>query len=105
VKAEAKSAGGETDADDVSHMKAVATQLKKIGVTPYLVFSKAADSFSPTELDLFRAAESEGYSVILFTNKEMEPYNRTTKEMTRTNCPTSTSTRLMRWSGTALTVT
>jgi hypothetical protein len=72
---EAKSACGEIDADDVSHMKAVATQLKKIGVTPHLVFSKAADTFSPTELDLFRAAQSDGYSVILFTNKEIEPYN------------------------------
>ena len=72
---EAKSAGGEIDADDVSRMKAVATQLKKIGVTPYLVFSKAADGFSPTELDLFKGAESEGHSVILLTNKEIEPYN------------------------------
>jgi hypothetical protein len=34
---EAKSAGGEIEPQDVAHMKAVATQLKKIGVTPYLV--------------------------------------------------------------------
>jgi len=41
---EAKSAGGAIEADDVAHMKAVATQLKTIGVTPYLVFAKTADS-------------------------------------------------------------
>jgi hypothetical protein len=72
---EAKSAGGEIDADDVAHMKDVATQLKTIGVTPYLIFAKTADLFTPAELDLFKIAKSEGYSVILFTNKEIEPYN------------------------------
>ena len=72
---EAKSAGGKIEADDVAHMKAVADKLKATGVKPYLVFSKTADSFSAEELELFRAAETEKYSVILLTNKEIEPYN------------------------------
>jgi hypothetical protein len=72
---EAKSAGGKIEADDVAHMKAVADKLKGIGVNPYLVFSKTADSFAAEEIELFRAAKKEGYSVILFTNKEIEPYN------------------------------
>jgi hypothetical protein len=72
---EAKSAGGKIDADDVTHMKAVAEKLKATGVRPHLVFSKTADSFSAKEIDLFRTAKAENYSVILFTNKEIEPYN------------------------------
>ena len=72
---EAKSAGGKIEADDVAHMKAVASKLKATGVNPYLVFSKTADSFSPEEIELFKAAKAEGHSVILLTNKEIEPYN------------------------------
>ena len=72
---EAKSAGGKIDADDVTHMKAVADKLKAVGVRPHLVFSKTADLLSPEEIGLFRAAKAEKYSIILFTNKEIEPYH------------------------------
>jgi hypothetical protein len=72
---EAKSAGGSIEADDVARMKAVADKLKGVGVKSYLVFSKTADSFSAEEIELFRIAKTEKYSVILFTNKEIEPYN------------------------------
>ena len=72
---EAKSAGGKIEADDVVHMKAVANKLKATGVKPYLVFSKTADLFSAEEMELVRAAKAEKYSVILLTNREIEPYN------------------------------
>lgn len=72
---EAKSAGGVIEADDVAHMKAVADKLKATGVKTYLVFSKTADSFSAEEMELVSAAKAEKYSVILLTNKEIEPYN------------------------------
>jgi septin family protein len=75
VLGEAKSAGGKIEADDVAHMKAIADKLKGIGVIPYLVFSKTADSFSPEEIELFKTAKTETYSVILFSNKEIDPYN------------------------------
>jgi DNA-directed RNA polymerase subunit RPC12/RpoP len=72
---EAKSAGGEIDAKDVENMKSVADKLKKIGAHTYLIFAKTAESFTQKEIELFAATRKEGYPVILFTNKEIEPYN------------------------------
>jgi hypothetical protein len=71
---EAKSAGGKIDSDDVAHMKAVAGAVSSIGIRPYLVFSKTADSFSAQEIEMFRALRKEQHHVILLTNKEIEPY-------------------------------
>ena len=36
---------------------------------------KTAESFSSEEIELFKTAKKAGYSVILFTNKEIEPYH------------------------------
>ncbi len=72
---EAKSAGGEIDANDVGNMKSVADKLKKIGAHTYLIFAKTAESFTQKEMELFTATRNEGYLVILFTNKEIEPYD------------------------------
>jgi hypothetical protein len=72
---EAKSAGGEIDAKDVENMKAVADKLKKIGAHTYLIFAKTAEAFTQKEIELFDATKKQGYPVILFTNKEIEPYN------------------------------
>jgi hypothetical protein len=75
VLGEAKSAGGEINQDDLTHMKAIADALRKIGIRPYLAFSKTADTFNASELELFRSARAQGYSIILLTNKEIEPYH------------------------------
>lgn len=72
---EAKAAGGEINDDDVSHLKVVSAALKNAGIDTHLVFSKTADAFTPNELDRFRAAQKEGHSVIILTNRELEPYN------------------------------
>jgi hypothetical protein len=56
-------------------MKAVADKLKKIGAHTYLIFAKTAESFTQKEMELFEATKKQGYPVILFTNKEIEPYN------------------------------
>ena len=72
---EAKGAGGEFDAKDVENMKAVADKLKTIGAHTYLIFAKTAEAFTQKEMELFEATKKQGYPVILFTNKEIEPYN------------------------------
>jgi hypothetical protein len=72
---EAKSAGGEIDTNDIENMKAVADKLKTIGAYVYLIFAKAADSFTQKEIELFEATKKQGYRVILLTNKEIEPYD------------------------------
>jgi hypothetical protein len=74
VLGEAKSAGGEINQDDLTHMKAIADALRKVGIRPYLAFSKTADGFTVSELELFRSARRDGYPVILLTNREIEPY-------------------------------
>jgi hypothetical protein len=60
---EAKSAGGEIDANDVSNIQPVADQLKKIGERAHLIFSKASDAFTKAELDLFVRARMDGESL------------------------------------------
>jgi hypothetical protein len=72
---EAKAAGGEIDAKDIANMMSVADELKKIGAKVYLIFAKTADRFTDKEIRLFTVAKTEGYSVILLTNKELEPYH------------------------------
>jgi len=70
---EAKSEGGIISNAD--NMKSVAQELQEIGITPYLVFSKTAESFTADELTLFKALHKEGHSLILLTNMEIEPYH------------------------------
>ena len=72
---EAKAAGGCIDAKDIANLKRAADALRKAGIAPYLIFSKAADTFRPEELALFKAVRGEGYDVILLTNRELEPYH------------------------------
>jgi hypothetical protein len=75
VLGEAKSAGGEINQDDLTHMKSIADALRKVGIHPYLAFSKTADGFTASEVQLFRSARKGGYAVILLTNREIEPYS------------------------------
>jgi hypothetical protein len=72
---EAKAAGGFIDANDIANLKCAGDALRKAGIAPYLILSKAADTLRPEELALFKATRAEGYEVILLTNQELEPYH------------------------------
>lgn len=71
---EAKSEGGQIDENDIQNLMRVKAKLEAINVAPHLVFSKTADLFQPAELELLKALKEDA-SVILLTNKEMEPYD------------------------------
>jgi hypothetical protein len=47
----------------------------KKGWRPYIAFGKTADHFEPEEIDVFQQLRAEGIAIILFTNKELEPYD------------------------------
>ena len=83
---ECKSEGGAVDAKDIENLKIVATRFKQKGIECALVFAKTADQFSPQELELFKGLANEKRSVILFTSKELEPYEPY-EEHTETGIP------------------
>lgn len=72
---EAKDEAGEVNINDVNNLKAAREKLISKGFSCYLVFSKTADSFTSTELDLFKQLKSEEIPFILLTNSELEPYH------------------------------
>ena len=51
------------------------TSLARPGIRPYLICVKAADAFTPDELNLFGDARDAGYDVVALTNAELEPYH------------------------------
>lgn len=73
---ECKSVGGIITRDDCDKLKAVSKKLAglKSGTKAYTIFSKAADVFSPEEILLFEEF-SKDINLILFTNRELEPYH------------------------------
>ncbi len=73
---ECKSDGGIIDIEDCEKMKSIYKKLNSIeGVRTYITFGKTANSFSPNETILFKRLNNEGIPTILFTNRELEPYD------------------------------
>ncbi len=71
---ECKSEGGAINEDDVNKLMRVREKLKLKGIDCYLIFSKTADAFRSEEIELFRDLADKQVPCILFTNKELEPY-------------------------------
>ncbi|WP_448589089.1 hypothetical protein [Thermodesulfobium sp.] len=71
---ECKSEGGLIDQKDVDNLKFVWNKIKNLNIDCYLVFSKTAEKFKQSEIDLFKKVKEENIPIILLTNKEMEPY-------------------------------
>lgn len=72
---ECKSEGGIIDQEDVDNLKFVWNKVKCLNIDCYLVFSKTAEKFEQSEIDLFKKIKEENIPIILLTNKEMEPYH------------------------------
>ena len=72
---ECKSEGGIIDQEDVDNLKFIWNKVKSLNIDCYLVFSKTAEKFEQSEIDLFKKAKEENIPIILLTNKEMEPYH------------------------------
>ena len=73
--AECKSEGGNIDIKDIKNMKLTRDKFQEKNINCYLIFSKTSDQFTSNESKLF---EEELYKkdvpFILFTNKELEPF-------------------------------
>jgi hypothetical protein len=63
----------EINDDDVSNLVAARELVERSGVRCYLLFSKTA-AFSSDEIRRFRALERRGISPVLFTARQLEPY-------------------------------
>jgi len=72
---ECKSEGGIIDQEDVDNLKFIWNKVKSLNIDCYLVFSKTAEKFEQSEIDLFKKVKGENIPIILLTNKEMEPYH------------------------------
>lgn len=73
--AECKSEGQAITAQDVSNLKMTQNKINELGIECYLIFSKAADTYSENEIALFRTLKDEGRKFIILSNKELEPYH------------------------------
>lgn len=75
VIGECKSIGGAITQEDCDKLKAAAKKLIELKpkTEVYIIFSKTADDFKPEEIELFKELSKE-IKLILFTNKELEPY-------------------------------
>jgi len=72
--AECKDQRGEINQEDIKHFKLIKNKFKKVNLECYFIFSKTAQ-FTPTEINLFKNLEKENIDCILFTDKELEPFN------------------------------
>lgn len=71
---ECKSEGGKIDEKDITNLKKIREHFESKGLRCYLIFSKTADEFTKDEIDLLKKLKKENIYPILFTNKELEPY-------------------------------
>jgi hypothetical protein len=69
---ECKSNTGEINKDDIEKMKSVKEKFEPLGIHCHLIFAKTNDSFSATEIALFKELESEHCPFILLLNQELE---------------------------------
>lgn len=70
---ECKTNGDITD-DDIQRLLAVRGALEKLGMTCFLLFAKTAARFSDEEIARFKGASGQGVPLILFTARELDPY-------------------------------
>ncbi len=72
---ECKSGGGEINQEDCDKLTAVADTIKKNDqLDCCILFAKTAEDFTDTEKSLFKSLIEKGYRIVLFTNRELEPY-------------------------------
>jgi hypothetical protein len=62
------------DAEDVRKLSSVAEVLREKSLDCYLLFAKSDAQFTPPELELLRSLRERGFPLILFTAKNLEPY-------------------------------
>lgn len=72
---ECKSKGGLIDQKDIENLKFVRDKIKNLNIDCYLVFSKTAEKFEQSEIELFKKLKEENIPIILLTNKELEAYH------------------------------
>jgi hypothetical protein len=73
---ECKDEGGRINEQDIANLRRVLDAFQQVrNVKPFLLFAKTADSFTPEEINLFRQLKADRVFPILFTNKELEPYD------------------------------
>jgi len=65
---------GEINQDDIEHFKSIRNKFKKVNIECYFIFSKTA-KFTPQEINLFKNLEKKKIGFILFTDKELEPFD------------------------------
>jgi hypothetical protein len=65
----------EIDGKNIDNLVNIKKKLDNSGIECYLVFSKTADTFLPSEIERFkRLANEKHIKPILFTSQELEPY-------------------------------
>jgi hypothetical protein len=72
--AECKDQGGEINQDDIEHFKSIRNKFEKVYLKCYFIFSKTTE-FTPTEINIFKDLKKENIDCILFTDKELEPFD------------------------------
>lgn len=72
---ECKDEGGHISAQDIENLRGVLSRFEGTDIKCFLIFSKTSDNFAADELDLFRNLIEHGVGLILFTNRELEPYD------------------------------
>jgi hypothetical protein len=88
---ECKSEGGIIGQEDVDNLKFVWNKVKSLNIDCYLVFSKTAEKFEQSEIDLFKKVKEENIPIILLTNKEMELYHPYREILEADNLPKKNS--------------
>lgn len=71
---ECKSDGGKIDEDDILKLKNIRKHFMNKGLRCYLIFSKTCEGFTENEIGFFKQLTNEHIYPILFTRKELEPY-------------------------------
>ena len=72
VIGECKSAGGVIDREDIDNLVAVAEDLQKLQVEPFIIFAKTSDAFKADEIERFKVLQRRGLGFVLLTNRELE---------------------------------
>jgi hypothetical protein len=60
--------------DDVEKLIRAREEIHKTGINCFLVFSKTTSEFTAAEIDLFKEIHQKNIPTILFTARELEPY-------------------------------
>jgi hypothetical protein len=94
---ECKDEGGIINDNDVQNLTEVYRRLNTEDIRCYLIFSKAADNFNEREIELFKRLKKDDIPLILFTNKELEPYHPYDNLRKNNNMPFANTMQEMSW--------